>query len=93
MTVMAIRAVTERNAGHRIAPTDLSAGAAVAERALRVRVAEATCVAVFVACDDDTLERVRAVMALGPDGARAALARNAAATAAALHLPHDQGHL
>ncbi|GAB1641409.1 hypothetical protein [Krasilnikovia sp. MM14-A1259] len=39
--------------------------------------------------EDEILERVRAVIALGPDGAREALARNAAATATALSLPYD----
>ncbi|WP_406063085.1 hypothetical protein [Micromonospora sp. NBC_00860] len=37
-----------------------------------------------VAWEDEILERVRAVIALGPDGAREALARNALVTAAAL---------
>ncbi|WP_412739453.1 hypothetical protein [Krasilnikovia sp. MM14-A1259] len=39
--------------------------------------------------EDEILERVRQVMALGPDGAREALARNATATAAKLSLPYD----
>lgn len=42
-----------------------------------------------VAWEDEILDRVRAVIALGPDGAREALARNAAATAAALSLPRQ----
>ncbi|MEV6813269.1 hypothetical protein [Micromonospora sp. NPDC051296] len=39
--------------------------------------------------EDEILERVRAVIALGPEGAREALARNAAATATALSLPRN----
>ncbi|MEV1109766.1 hypothetical protein [Micromonospora sp. NPDC049751] len=42
-----------------------------------------------IAWEDEILERVRAVIALGPDGAREALARNAATTAAALSLPYS----
>ncbi|MCZ7423603.1 MULTISPECIES: hypothetical protein [unclassified Micromonospora] len=38
---------------------------------------------------EESLARVRAVIALGPAGGREALARNAAATAAALSLPYD----
>ncbi len=51
LAVVAARAVTERDAGGGIAPCDLAAGAAVAERERRVGVTEAARVAVFVTGD------------------------------------------